>query len=80
MAEQPNQGPAAFGGIWLAGLLWIFLTLAAWVFFYAALGDKLSSDATKVVALIFALIVFGGRWCWLRARRKPPTPGKESSK
>ncbi len=81
MPEQPSPGHPAFSGVWLAGLLWILLTLAVWVSWYAFFGEeaKLTPDGTTVIALILALVVFGGRWCWLRAKRKTPTPDKESS-
>lgn len=71
MSDQSSSGTSPFRGVWLAGVLFVLLTLAGWVSFYLMYGEagKLNQAETTVLALIIALIVFGGRWCIVRIRR-----------
>lgn len=54
---------------WGLGMLILLLTLAVWIFFYV---ERMPLDAagTSVVALLMTLLVWMGRWCWLRLRRR----------
>jgi heme/copper-type cytochrome/quinol oxidase subunit 4 len=82
MSDESDSGKSPYGGLWLAGLLFVFLTLAVWVFFYARFGERgrLDTSETSVVALVIALVVFGGRWCVMHFRRKPDSASKEAHK
>jgi hypothetical protein len=82
LSDKTGSGASAFGGLWLAGLLFVFLTLAVWVLFYLTYGEtgKLTQDETTVVALLIALLVFGGRWCVIRYKRKPKAGAREGHK
>jgi hypothetical protein len=80
--SRSDSGASPFGGWWLAGILFLLLTLGVWVFFYSEYGEagELSSSDTTVVALIIALIVFGGRWILVRVSRKRRARQNEASK
>ena len=73
MTDRSSSGSSPFGGSWFAGALFLLLTVAVWVSFYLIYGEagKLDQAETTVLALVMALIVFGGRWCIGRFRRKP---------
>jgi predicted permease len=73
MAEEKDSSESLFSGKWFAGALFLVLTLAAWMAFYVIYGEsgKLDVAETTVVALMLALVVFGGRALVLRWRNKP---------
>ena len=84
MDEESHSGSdeSPFGGLWLAGVIILLLTLGVWVFFYSEYGDQgqLSLADTTVVAFIIAFVVFGARWLLQRRARKPKQSSKEVGK
>jgi heme/copper-type cytochrome/quinol oxidase subunit 4 len=80
MSESESRSDRSpFGALWLAGLVFVLVTLAVWVFFYVRYGEagQLNGAETTVVAIVIAVAVFGTRWCILRFR-KPKTRAKEA--
>jgi hypothetical protein len=73
MVEHKDSSDSLFSGKWFAGALFLALTLAVWMAFYLLYGEsgKLDVAETTVIALIMALVVFGGRSLILRWKHKP---------
>ncbi len=64
---------------WALGILILLLTLAVWIFFYVE-RMPLDAGSTSVVALAMTLLVWIGRWCWLRVRRRGDASPAEAKK
>ena len=81
MAEEKDSSESLFSGKWFAGALFLVLTLAVWMAFYVMYGEsgKLDVAETTVVALILALVVFGGRALILRLKHKTTDPAARRS-